>query len=285
MKIKNFTNKIGIVSWLFIAILIVIGLFRHVSHSQLEHYKNQMDDYYAQIELLGVSHKIVQEEESDKQNKIYYVFWTGGYDSTYRICELLIAHKRKVQPIYLSYNLDSKYDTDFWVRNNRLQEKKSMKKIKEQIFQKFPHTKKLLHETISIAKNFKDKDYVEKVHQLNLWPYKRKIHQYVHLGKISFQLKRYVDTGVLGIHNTPFINFITKYLRNDDVNKVLNVSKTHPLHYLKFPLFGKSKKKLCDFAKKYKFNDILQLTWSCWFPKKGKHCGRCPMCLERHECV
>ena len=28
-----------------------------------------------------------------------YLFWTGGYDSTYRLCELLLIEKKKVQPI------------------------------------------------------------------------------------------------------------------------------------------------------------------------------------------
>jgi 7-cyano-7-deazaguanine synthase in queuosine biosynthesis len=236
------------------------------------------------VELMGVAHKIVQEEESNIKKKINYVYWTGGYDSTYRICELLIVKKEKVQPIYLSYNLDSEYDTDFWVRNNRIQEKKSMNIIKKKLFEKYPYTKNLLNDTIEIAKNFKDSDYVQKINQLNLWPYKRRIHQYVHLGKISFQLKRYIDTGVLGIHNSHFPIFVKEHL-DKETNK-LKVSKNHPLHYLKFPLFGKTKKNLCDFARKHKFNDILLLTWSCWFPDKmGKRCGRCPMCLERLDCV
>ena len=29
------------------------------------------------------------------------------------------------------------------------------------------------------------------------------------------------------------------------------------------------------------YDDILNLTWSCWYPKNGKPCGNCIMCKER----
>ena len=35
-------------------------------------------------------------------SKPVYVFWTGGYDSTFRICQLLIKEKVAVQPVYIS---------------------------------------------------------------------------------------------------------------------------------------------------------------------------------------
>ena len=37
-----------------------------------------------------------------KDSHIIHVFWTGGFDSTFRICQLLIDEKRKVQPIYVN---------------------------------------------------------------------------------------------------------------------------------------------------------------------------------------
>ena len=29
------------------------------------------------------------------------------------------------------------------------------------------------------------------------------------------------------------------------------------------------------------FDDILNKTWSCWYPRNNKPCGRCVMCRER----
>ena len=34
-------------------------------------------------------------------------------------------------------------------------------------------------------------------------------------------------------------------------------------------------------AKTQDFDSILNNTWSCWYPKNGKHCGKCIMCKER----
>lgn len=214
-----------------------------------------------------------------------HVFWTGGYDSTFRICELLIIHKLPVQPVYLSYNLDSKNTTDFWVRKNRNQEKEAMNKIRDILNKRFPFTRHLLYNTIIIANNIDYPDYDKAFLKLNLWPKKRKTHQYGHLGKASFLMKTYIDTGVLGIHNqTHFINFLTKNLYEEGNTYKIQLPITHPMHYLQFPLFKKSKKDLCDISKKHNFNDIIKLSWSCWFPEKGKPCKKCPMCIERFEC-
>ena len=89
--------------------------------------------------------------ESFSNYSPHYVFWTGGYDSTFRICELLVVHKVPVQPVYLDYNLDSANKTDFWVRKNRKQEYQAMNKVKQMLFQRFPYTKNLLNNTIIIV--------------------------------------------------------------------------------------------------------------------------------------
>ena len=35
--------------------------------------------------------------------------------------------------------------------------------------------------------------------------------------------------------------------------------------------------------KSNKKHNILNLTWSCWYPRNGKPCGRCIMCRERYK--
>jgi len=214
-----------------------------------------------------------------------YVFWTGGYDSTFRVCELLVVHKVPVQPVYLDYNLDSANKTDFWVRKNRRQEYAAMSKVKKLLFERFPHTKNLLYNTIIIKQNTPYQKYDEAFNSLNLWPKKRRIHQYGHLGKVSFLMKTYIDIGVLGLHEkTPFVKFVRKNLEEEEYNNRLNINSQHPLHYLKFPLFDKTKKDLCDISRQHNFDDIIKSSWSCWFPKEGKPCGKCPMCRERFDC-
>merc|ERR1712224_1166358 len=97
-------------------------------------------------------------------NCITYLFWTGGYDSTYRLCELLILKKKIVQPIYVSYNLDSENSSDTWVRRNRKNELETMNNIKNILFIRFPYVRELLKPTQFIENNFIDKDYDLKIH-------------------------------------------------------------------------------------------------------------------------
>ena len=111
--------------------------------------------------------------------------------------------------------------------------------------------------------------------------YKRKKHQYLFLAKFAYYHKKFIDIGVLGIHRKSVFG---QYLRNNLIERDNNLyikDINHPLGYLVFPLYGRTKEDLLKTSKKYKFNHILKITWSCWFPVKGKPCKKCPMCRER----
>lgn len=218
------------------------------------------------------------------EQDINYLFWTGGYDSTFRLCELIIIENKYVQPIYINYNLDSVKKTDLWVRRNRKQEKIAMNKVREFINENYPYKKHLLLETIFINNEIKSRNFEKAFSKENLFPKKRKVHQYVHMAKIAYYKKKYIETGVLGLHlKSKFIKFI--YNNIDDKTYNLNIPKSHTLHYLKFPLLKRSKKDLCSISKKYNFEKALSMSWSCWFPNPNEEtCGRCPMCRERFKC-
>lgn len=236
---------------------------------------------------------------------IFYIYWTGGYDSTFRLCEMLIIEKKIVQPLYVQYALDNDCPNSEescnkkWVRRNREHELLAMKNIKKAIFEKFPWCKKILLPTIYIKEDINDtlfsKYFDVKFYKHNLWPAKRSKHQYLFLSKYAYYHKIYIDTGVLGIHeNTVFGRFLNKYLEpiNDNyyspikkkkldsknmgikpnliqtikISKIKNIKEKHYMHYLRFPCFGKTKKILLIIAKNNNFDDILSKSWSCWFP-------------------
>ena len=222
-------------------------------------------------------------KEYFNNNDVTYIFWTGGYDSTFRLCELLIIKKRIVQPIYVSYNLDSERNSDMWVRKNKKNEIETMNNIKKILNIRFPYVKSLLRPIQFIENNFIDNNYDSNIHKLNLWPNKRKIHQYINLGKITYHMKVPIELGVLGIDlDSNFIKFINKHI-DRDTNKLI-VDKNHPLYYFEFPLFNKTKKDLCRIAKYHNFDDIIRKSWSCWFPQNNKPCKKCPMCRHRFNC-
>ena len=227
---------------------------------------------------------------TDKDSKIEYIFWTGGFDSTFRICEMLINEKKTVQPLYITFNLDNSCKgyqcrNKLWLRRNKTQEIDAMDKIRNKLFSRFPNTRNLLLPTIFIEEDVGDEYFNElfkkQFYSNNLWPKKRKVHQYYFLAKYAEYNNIYIDTGVLGIHrNSKFYRYLKKYLRFVNQNWIIT-DKDGPISYLRFPLFNRTKTMLYNKAKRYKYNDILKYTWSCWFPKKGKPCGKCPMCKER----
>ena len=221
---------------------------------------------------------------------IHYLYWTGGYDSTFRMCEMLIDEGKRVQPIYVALVLDNDCQSEetcnkLWLRRNRKEEKMAMDKIIEQIKEDFPHVADNLLPTLVIDEPINDDvfnfNYEKLFYSKNLWPKKRKKHQYLFLTKYAYYHKKNIDIGVLGIHEkSTLAKFLNKNLVKTEDNYVIN-KKNHPLTYINFPLFGRSKEDLLEKAKINGYDHILNLTWSCWFPKNGTPCGKCPMCKER----
>ena len=236
-------------------------------------------------------------KNNSKEEQIHHLFWTGGYDSTFRLCEMLINERKIVQPIYVDITLDNDCQTEetcnkLWVRRNRKQEKIAMKNIRNKLNKKFKYTTKSLLPTLIVKKNIDDKkfnyNFEKKFNKENLWPKKRKIHQYLFLSKYTYYYKEHVDIGVLGIHKkSKFYNFLKMNL-TESKDKYGNINyeikdKTKCLSYLRFPLFKRNKTMLLGKSIKYNFDDVLKLSWSCWFPNNAdnKPCGKCPMCKER----
>lgn len=231
---------------------------------------------------LKIRHSKPNFDSSSYKHPDHYIFWTGGYDSTFRLCDLLIVQHKTVQPVYVAYNLDSSHLGDFWVRKNRLQEYEAMEKVRAYIIEKFPQTEKLFLPTWYITEDIVNPTFDAKFTGLNLFPRKRTVHQYMHLAKIAHTYKIYIDVGVLGLHTrSKFARFLNK---NVSLRGQLGVPKSNPLHYLRFPLLRSSKRNLCSYSKQYMFSEILQMSWSCWFPRNNTVCGKCPMCRERFQC-
>lgn len=241
---------------------------------------------------------------SSYEDDIYFVYWTGGYDSTFRLCEMLIKEKKIVQPLYVSLSLDNDCLNEetcnkVWFRKNRKYEKKAMNTIRKKLISMFPYTKETLLPTIYIDEEIDDNtfnnQFEEMFYKNNLWPKKRKKHQYIFLSKFAYYHKQYIDIGVLGIHHkSKFAKFLKKNLKKENTtlkikgktvsrNNYIISDENHFLHYLKFPIYNKTKEELYIIAERDGYHEILKYTWSCWFPNKdtGNPCGNCPMCKER----
>lgn len=231
-----------------------------------------------------------EDSNSEKKEEINYLYWTGGYDSTFRLIEMLVDENKVVQPIYVALVLDNDCQTEesctkLWLRRNRKEEYTAMESIVAKIKEKYPHLEERLLKTIIVDEHITDDtfnfNYEKLFYSKNLWPKKRKTHQYLFLAKYAYYHKKAIDIGVLGIHEKSLLaKFLKKKLVKTDDNFIIKI-KNHPLTYLRFPLFGRTKEILLEKAQVNGYDDILKLTWSCWFPKDGKPCEKCPMCKER----
>ena len=287
-KISNNFKILLCLILVIILVLIVNKKYNNHSH-YVEKFNNT--ELYNQFKK---SNYIIEPTQDDDKGPIHYLYWTGGYDSTFRLCEMLIDEGKRVQPIYVALVLDNDCVTEetcdkLWLRRNRKEEKKAMTKIFNKLKERYPKVKKLLLPLKEINQPITDNQFNLEFEKLfysnNLWPKKRKKHQYLFLAKYAFYHKKHIDIGVLGIHHkSKFAKFLKKNLVKIYNGPHLNyeiIDKSHPISYLNFPLYGRSKEDLLEKAKKHNYHDILTLTWSCWFPKNGKPCQVCPMCKER----
>lgn len=217
-----------------------------------------------------------------------YIFWTGGYDSTFRLCQLLIDENKVVQPVYISDVIDNDKNKSTR-RKNIKYELNSIKVITEKLNKKYPKTKTSLLPIIDIKKVTIDKDIQEAIR--NLYKQKRMrrpVCQYGALAQVTRDLNQDIE---LSVEYAPKDSMMYRTVHDslDCQDDLCHIShnlkeKDKPLKIFNRCIFSTihvSKKDMLNIATKNGYQDILKLTWSCWYPVNGKPCGRCIMCHER----
>ena len=216
------------------------------------------------------------------QNQIKYIFLTGGFDSTFCLIYYLLfsSDDTFIQPIYIIDNCVDGIKNIFGYCNGRQNVQKEINTINiiyNKIYEKYPNYFHKLLNIVFIDNIILDNDiiqYSEESYKLGLGT--RKINQYSYIAQICKSLN------IIGI-----VSII--YEKNDSWNKIIypTINKNYMSNKfnlyknMQFPLINKSKKELYYIATCLNFNDILNLTFSCWFPKDDKPCGICNMCKER----
>lgn len=228
-------------------------------------------------------------KEKNYYSEPIYIFWTGGYDSTFRLCQLLIKYRKKVQPIYISDKYIDNYKSNNTRRKNHIHEFNSQEKIIENLHKSFPFTKDLLYETLVINNVKYDNEILKSMKEFKKKKYVRRARcQYGAMAQITKNLNEYIElcaeTGGF-LHkklnkkmkcNTKNCNYRDYVFDTQSHNEMKIFDK------FVLPIIDYTKKDMFDEAKKYKYEHILYKTWSCWYPRNGKPCGRCTMCKHRY---
>lgn len=216
--------------------------------------------------------------QSDKMtNKPVNLFWTGGWESTFRMLQLVLHEKRLVQPYYIIYP----------GRISLPNELRAMRLIRSLLARDHPSSTDLILPThYTLLSDIKvEQEIVDAYHLINNW--KHLGYQYTWLAAFCKQ-KGIIDMemGFERYDNPqdPF-DFLRYVIRVGDSPIYImdqNYSNTPDYiifgHY-RFPLLDYTKSDIGRMAKKFGWWNIQKKTWFCHTPIHGRiPCGSCAPC-------
>jgi hypothetical protein len=208
------------------------------------------------------------------------IFWTGGWDSTFRLLSLVLVKKRKVQPYYI---IDPG-------RASFFNEIRAMVRIKEMIFARCPEARTLIRPTIMALKDdIAPNEEITRMYD-NILRWYVPVHQR-RLAPQNEWLARFAEEhGLYGVEmcdhrvassRGSFHEFMRDYIVPREEGAVLKEGVGGDRRMFKrfrYPLFYMYKIEEQEQARRYGFADIMEETWFCHTPRRGRPCGRCNPC-------
>jgi hypothetical protein len=203
---------------------------------------------------------------------------TGGWDSTFRLLQLLLIEKRPVQPIYI-------LDPERWSLPQELQ---AMAKIKNAVLARFPEAEEYLLPTIMYDRTDVKPDPELADHAEKLV---KKIHfggQYEWLARATKQFG--IENAEICIENDfgqPVGCYATVHTLLEEGQDGMRRVAEREGHEHEFAVFGMftfpivtlTKVDMKEIAQQHDFLDILEMSWFCHRPNfLGEACGTCNPC-------
>jgi len=204
------------------------------------------------------------------------LLWTGGWDSSYRLLDLVLAQGRAVQPIY--FTLD---------RRSAPLERQAMERIRAELAERWPGSVPLLGPTqyLDMAPVPEDPDALAALVALRGLPGARRLGgQYYSLAAAA---RHYGIAGLeLGLHAEDGSAWYDRLKANVEAegDSWRLVADPEPaalrlLDRFSFPLLALSKQDMAVRAGAAGFADLLEGTWFCHSPdRRGRPCGLCAPC-------
>lgn len=298
---KQIISSKFIISLFGLILIIFIGLYlkkryKHNCEAIENNYYRDKDEI-----LIGVNYYLYH------PSKIRYIFWTGGYDSTFLLIQALIVEGFPVQPIYLKcQNLDTKFGITG--RENQDKEIETIKLLRKRILIDFPHLKPMFLPTLYVYSIKKDLNITNNYRNLHkqFGFFSRDITQYERMARFSIHFEKPIEVGLEKCGTG--LDFATTGIRKYETTKecqIFNLEELNNLNLLekinnlnsdnykdyknlyifrnfRFPIVHMSKEDVKQFAARQKLLYLLQMTWTCWYPtEKGNPCNKCPQCSKR----
>ena len=223
------------------------------------------------------------------------IFWTGGFDSTFRLLELIDDESiSEVNIFYIALNIDNE-DHSTTKRRSIDIEIKTMSKILSVInkskikkFTIFSDKVNLQHYVLFFEgyqfMEYVERDFIEYTTQLKmdyLHLYKndivpRPVSQWGSITQILDELNIKAEICLEkggGIQTK--LSTLSDLVDKSVVNRVFG-------RYI-MSLFDVTREDMALKSEERGWNDVMKETWSCWYPIDSKPCGVCFTCIRRPE--
>lgn len=209
------------------------------------------------------------------------ILWTGGWDSTFQLLQLLLVERKQVTPFYL---LDeNRQSTGIEIRT-RMHIKQMLMKIDPQVGELLQPTRFFAvsdlapdSEITGAYQSIIEDEFIGG--QYDWFARYCKQHEIA-----DMQLCIHLDDRAHHI-----VDRIVRKSADDSRGgvqidpKYEDRSEYKVFRYFTYPIFNLSKVQMSDIAKQQGWEEIMGMTWFCHNPKKMKPCGVCNPCLYTIE--
>lgn len=229
-------------------------------------------------------------DQGAMEKSVAKLLWTGGWDSTFRLLQLLLIEKREVQPYYIRFPGQETAGSEAPPRRSTGKEIETMDRIRQRLYKEYPYTKGLLLPTIYVdTRDIKTDKKIEKSYKAI--KYEKYIgHQYVAIAcfaeqneiqqlELSVEMEGHshevLEPHVHGSSITGVYELNNEVSNEDVYNLYKNFS---------FPLLKYTKKEMAAVSQREGWMPFMKMTWFCHRPYFGKYpCGACNPCVSTYK--
>ncbi|CAN5237289.1 hypothetical protein BH20GEM2_BH20GEM2_11140 [soil metagenome] len=206
-----------------------------------------------------------------------HLLWTGGWDSTYRLLSLVLVEGARVQPHYIA-------DTS---RRSTLLELRTMHHIRQAVAAVSPEGAARIAPTriVSVHDIAPAPEITARRNRLTRRAYLGG--QYDWLARFAAQFD--IPALELCIHVDDKAHaFISEHVEQVEgeywqLRKELVDTDLSLFRYFRFPVLHLTKLEMDRLARQHGFHEIMQKTWFCHSPWRGRPCGICNPCVYTAE--
>lgn len=208
--------------------------------------------------------------ESTAHQEPVQLLWTGGWDSSFRLMQLLLVEGRAVQPIYI-------LDTG---RASTLHEVRAMNQIRAALLPRLPDASLLAPTRVLVAAEFPPTLEMQRAREEILesaWIGE----QYVWLAGVAETLGwQGVELCLLDLDTAgPPGTSGWKSVVFKGPGELREGAAPQLFKYWSFPIMHLTKPRMRELAREQGFLDVLARRWFCQDPLAGRACGRCRPCM------